>query len=244
MSSSTHGKVGVRVVRLRYPLPETRAILTRFLPREFMEQAITPVKNAIGQEVILAGDRIGVFNSEQGLGFDLAYRPGTLKEMLKQMASGNPEESYQPEPMRREFLEREPRIRVMDEQGVDSSVLFPAGMALAAEHYVKNTAALYANIHSFNRWYDETWGFNRDGRLFATALLSLRDLDSAVKEAESVIERGAKVVLFPTGPVNGRSPGDPYFDPGTGALGRSRCHRFVPHHGELVQRAPSTGLGL
>ena len=192
---------------------ETRDAFTRFLPREFMEQAITPVKNAIGQEVILAGDRIGVFNSEQGLGFDLAYRPGTLKEMLKQMASGNPEESYQPEPMRREFLEREPRIRVMDEQGVDSSVLFPAGMALAAEHYVKNTAALYANIHSFNRWYDETWGFNRDGRLFATALLSLRDLDSAVKEAESVIERGAKVVLFPTGPVNGRSPGDPYFDP-------------------------------
>jgi predicted TIM-barrel fold metal-dependent hydrolase len=28
-----------------------------------------------------------------------------------------------------------------------------------------------------------------------------------------VLDRGARVVLFPTGPANGRSPGDPYFDP-------------------------------
>ena len=54
-------------------------------------------------------------------------------------------------------------------------------MALAAEHYVADTEALYANLFSFNRWYDETWGFNHDDRLFATALLSLRDLDKAVE---------------------------------------------------------------
>ncbi len=27
------------------------------------------------------------------------------------------------------------------------------------------------------------------------------------------MSRGARIVLLPTGPVNGRSPGDPYFDP-------------------------------
>ena len=86
-------------------------------------------------------------------------------------------------------------------------------MALAAEHYVKDTSALYANIHSFNRWYDETWGFNFENKIFATALLSLRDLDSAVAETEAVIERGARIVLLPTGPAYGRSPADPYFDP-------------------------------
>jgi predicted TIM-barrel fold metal-dependent hydrolase len=86
-------------------------------------------------------------------------------------------------------------------------------MALAAEHYVDDTDALYANLRSFNRWYDETWGFNFEDRLYATAVLSLRDLDQAVALTDDVLARGAKVVLLPTGPAYGRSPGDPYFDP-------------------------------
>ena len=69
---------------------EPRDAFTRYLPSEYMDRAITPIKNALGHEVILAGRRVATFNSEQGLGFDMAYRPGTLKEMLKQMGSGNP----------------------------------------------------------------------------------------------------------------------------------------------------------
>jgi predicted TIM-barrel fold metal-dependent hydrolase len=192
---------------------ETRDAFTRYLPKELHDRAVTPVRNANGEEVILAGARVARFNSEQGLGFDLAYKPGTLKDMLKQMASGNPDEAYQPEPMRPEFLEREPRLRLLEQQGVERCVLFPAGMALSAEHYVVDTEALYANLHAFNRWFDETWGFDYEDRLFATAILSLRDLDRAVELTDFVLERGARVVLLPTGPAYGRSPGDPYFDP-------------------------------
>jgi len=192
---------------------ETRDAFTRHLPEAYREKAILPVTNAAGHEVILAGSRIGTFNSEQGGGFDYANRPGSLKEMLKQMASGNPDETYRPEPMRPEYLEREPRLRLMERQGVEKAVVFPAGMALAAEHYVDDTDALYANLHSFNLWFDETWGFNHRDRLFAPALLSLRDLDAAVAEVDFVLERGARVVLLPTGPAYGRSPGEPYFDP-------------------------------
>jgi predicted TIM-barrel fold metal-dependent hydrolase len=192
---------------------EPRDSFTRYLPSAYLDRAMTPVLNADGQEVILAGSRVARFNSEQGLGFDLAYRPGSLKEMLRQMGSGNPDESYEPEPMRPEFLEREPRLRVMAEQGVDRAVVFPAGMALSAEHYVTDTDALYVNLHSFNRWFDETWGFDFEDRLFATAVLSLRDLDRAVVLTDEVIARGARAVLLPTGPAYGRSPGDPYFDP-------------------------------
>jgi predicted TIM-barrel fold metal-dependent hydrolase len=188
---------------------ETRDAFTRFLPSELHDRAITPITNAAGKEIILAGNRVATFNSEQGLGFDYAYKPGTLKEMLK----GNPDETYEPEPMRAEFLERAPRLELMAAQGVDKCVLFPAGMALAAEHYVTDTEALYANLFSFNRWYDETWGFNHEDRLYATAVMSLRDLDRAVELTDFVIDRGAKVVLLPTGPAYGRSPGDPYFDP-------------------------------
>jgi predicted TIM-barrel fold metal-dependent hydrolase len=192
---------------------ETRDAFTRYLPEDFHDRAITPVRNAAGQEIVLAGHRIATFNSEQGLGFDHAYKPGTLKEMLKQMASGNPDEAYQPEPMRPEFVERQPRLALLEQQGVGKCVLFPAGMALAAEHYVTDTEALYANLLSFNRWFDETWGFDHEDRLFATAVLSLRDLDKAVELTDFVLEQGARVVLLPTGPAYGRSPGDPYFDP-------------------------------
>lgn len=192
---------------------EPRDAFTRYLPEAYRDRAITPVRNAVGQEIILAGRRIATFNSEQGLGFDLAYRPGTLKEMLKQMGSGNPEETYQPEPVRPEYLEREPRLALLDKQGVERCVVFPAGMALAAEHYVADTDALYVNLQSFNRWYDETWGFDYDNKLYATAVVSLRDLDRAVALTDEVLERGAKVVLLPTGPAYGRTPSHPYYDP-------------------------------
>ena len=76
---------------------EPRDAFTRYLPKEYLDRAITPVRDASGAERILAGKRVATFNSESGLGFDMAYRPGTLKEMLKQMSSGNPEETYQPE---------------------------------------------------------------------------------------------------------------------------------------------------
>jgi predicted TIM-barrel fold metal-dependent hydrolase len=91
-------------------------------------------------------------------------------------------------------------------------VLFPGALALSAEHYVTDTEALYASLSAYNRWFDETWGFNHQDRIYATALLSLRDLDRAVALTDEIIARGAKVVLLPTGPAYGRSPGDPYFD--------------------------------
>lgn len=191
---------------------EPRDSFTRFLPQDMLDRALTWVPNAKGEDVILAGARVARFNSEQGLGCEVAYRPGSLKEMLKQMGSGNPDETYEPGPMLPEYLEREPRLAVMDAQGIESAVLFPAGTALSAEHYVSDTEALYANLHSFNRWFDEEWGFDR-GRLYPTAVISLRDLDSAVKLTDDVLERGARIVLIPTGPAYGRSPGDPYFDP-------------------------------
>ncbi len=192
---------------------EPRDAFTKYLPERFRDKALTPVRLANGKEAILAGRRVATFNSESGLGFDLAYRPGSLKEMLKQMGSGNPDETYEPEPIRIEYLEREPRLRLLEQQGVERCILFPAGMALAAEHYVLDTDALYANVASFNRWYDETWGFNYQDKIYATALLSLRDLDQAITATDDIIARGAKVVLLPTGPAYGRSPGDPYFDP-------------------------------
>ena len=69
---------------------ETRDAFTRYLPKEFLDRAITPVRNAEGQEVILAGGRVATFNSEQGMGFDYAYRPGTLQRNAAPDGVGQP----------------------------------------------------------------------------------------------------------------------------------------------------------
>ena len=147
------------------------------------------------------------------MGFDYAYRPGSLSQMLKEMASGDPDARYEPEPMREEYVDRAARLKLLDAQGVARCVLYPGALALSAEGYVADTDALYANLSSFNRWYDETWGFNYEDRIYATALLSLRDLDRAVELTDEILARGARVVLLPTGPAYGRGPADPYFDP-------------------------------
>ena len=165
--------------------------------------------------MVLAGSRIANFVSDHGMGFDSSYRPGSLRGMLQAMASGDPAAEYEPEPMRPEFLDRDLRLKLLDEQGVAKAVVFPRSLALAAEKYLGgDVEALYANINSYNRWYNEAWGFNYEDRLYATALLSLRDLERGIESVEYVIDHGARVVLLlPIGPAYGRSPGDPYFDP-------------------------------
>jgi predicted TIM-barrel fold metal-dependent hydrolase len=60
---------------------------------------------------------------------------------------------------------------------------------------------------------NETWGFDYHGRIYTPAVLSLRDLDEAVRELDHVLGLGATFIMLNAGPAYGRSPGDPYFDP-------------------------------
>ena len=101
----------------------------------------------------------------------------------------------------------------MDEQGIESAIVYPATMGTMAEHYVRGVKPLYANLHAYNLWLDETWGFDHESRIYTPAVLSLRDLDAAVAELEFVLDRGAKFMMLNAGPAYGRSPADPYFDP-------------------------------
>lgn len=183
---------------------------TRYLAAEDLARAITPVTLASGEQALLAGGRL-VTGLDHPI--DKAHRPGALKEMLRQMRSGKPTEGYQLEDLRPEYLERTPRLALMDEQGLERVIVYPATMGTMAENYVKGVRPLYANLHSYNRWLDETWGFNYQDRIYAPAVLSLRDLDSAVAELDAVLSAGARLIMLNAGPAYGRSPGDPYFDP-------------------------------
>ena len=103
-------------------------------PRNFTIGPSPPVRGADGKEVILAGHRVATFNSEAGLGFDLAYRPGSLKEMLKHMGSGQPGGGIRAEPMRPEYIERDPS------PGIDGAAGRRAGSHLSGRHGVVRRA--------------------------------------------------------------------------------------------------------
>ena len=222
---------------------EARDSFTRYLPAEFMEQAVTTVVRADGSEAVFAGDRVAVFNTEPGGRYERAPRPGSLKEMLRKMATSDPDDAYQLEPMRPAYVDRQARLALMDQQGVEKAIIYPAAGALACEQYIANTDALYANIHSFNRWYNETWGFQFRHRIYAPALLSLRSLRQAVEEVDFVLSQGARLILLPAGPAYGRSPGDPYFDPVWARINEAGAIGLLSHHVLLVQRAHLAGVG-
>lgn len=190
---------------------EPRDSFTRHIEPRWRDHAVRAVKEG-DREIILVGERKMTFMEGYEL-YDLVGRPGSLKEMLHQMKSGIVNEGdYQWEPPRPEYLGREARLAKMDEQGVDACLLFPS-VAGVVEHFFEGPEPLYANYRAFNRWLEETWGFAHKDRIYALPSLSLCDLDLALAELDWVLSKGAKVVSMRPGPVAGRSPGDPYFDP-------------------------------
>ncbi len=97
------------------------------------------------------------------------------------------------------------------------------------EHALRHDAeATFAALTAFNRWLEEEWGFGADGRIFGVPLLSLVDVELAVVELERLLARGARMVHLSVGPVNGRSPGDPCFDPVWARLAEARVPVAFP----------------
>ncbi|GAA3204739.1 amidohydrolase family protein [Actinocorallia longicatena] len=111
------------------------------------------------------------------------------------------------------FMERGARLELMDEQGVEASIMLPT-LGVAVENDMRHDVELtYASLRAFNRWLEEDWGYGADGRLFAVPMLSLLDPEHAMIELHRVLGEGARLVHLCPGPTGGRSPADPLFDP-------------------------------
>ena len=99
----------------------------------------------VGHKGLLANERIvTAFEKEHDL--DKAYLPGSLAEMLKKRASGDPADAERFfEPMQPEYLHKDARLKQLEEQQIEKSIMYPGGWALLAEPFLDDTNALYDN---------------------------------------------------------------------------------------------------
>jgi len=184
--------------------------MKEYLPRQYHGEWL-PARKAgpDGRFGLHVGERM-VENAESNAQ-GLVPPPGRLKEWLKAMKEGksNVEGWIQPTP---DMMERDARIKKLDEFGVDGSILF-VGEFVSTFGYYTNPQAGHAVLHAYNEYVNDNWSFNADDRYYATGCLALWDRDKAVEEVEWLIKRGVRVVVMPMGPAGGKSAADPYFDP-------------------------------
>jgi predicted TIM-barrel fold metal-dependent hydrolase len=172
-----------------------------------------------GRQRLIVGGEINRFIPNPT--FANVSKPGALADYFRAKAGvGDMRAAFgelEPIETRPEYRDRDARLRLMDEQGMEATIMLPTlgvGMESALED---DPEALLAAFRAFNRWLDDDWGFNYQDRIYGAPYITLVDVDWAVEELEYALERNVGIVLMRPGSVWGararRTPGDPAHDP-------------------------------
>jgi predicted TIM-barrel fold metal-dependent hydrolase len=209
--------------KLPYPLfdadnhlYETQDSLTQFLPKPYRD--VIQYVQVNGRTKIAIRGQISDYIPNPT--FEVVARPGAMEEYFKH---GNPEGKSRREifgePMRAlsAFREPGPRLALMNDLGVDRTLMFPTLASLIEERMRDDPALIHVVVHALNQWLDDVWGFNYQGRIFTTPVISLPIVEKAIEELDWVVSRGARAILVRPAPVPGyrgpRSFALPEFDP-------------------------------
>ncbi len=195
---------------------ETTDAFTKFLPKEY--DGLVKYVEVNGRTKIAIRNVISDYIPNPT--FSVVGRPGAQAEYFKH---GNPEGKTRRElmgdPIRspESFFSPEPRLKLMDELGLDRAIMWPTLASVLEERMPDDPRGTHAVIHALNQWMHEHWTFNYEGRIFPTPVITLPIVAEAIKELEWVVERGAKIILIRPAPVPGyegyRSFALPEFDP-------------------------------
>jgi predicted TIM-barrel fold metal-dependent hydrolase len=195
---------------------ETADAITRHLPKKWAKALQFVIVN--GRTKLAIDGHISDYIPNPT--FDVVAAPGAhLKYYRGENAEGLSLREITGAPIRatEAFRNGTARLEVMDHQGLHASILFPTLFSAIERRMSYDHDLLGAALHSLNQWTLEEWGFDRMGRIFATPVISLADIDWATKELDWALENGARVVVIRPAPVpgyrGGRSPGSPDFDP-------------------------------
>jgi predicted TIM-barrel fold metal-dependent hydrolase len=193
--------------RLDYPvfdadnhMYEQKDAFTRYLPDEYKH--VIRYVQVDGRDKLAIKGQISEYIPNPT--FTKVAAPGAQAEYFK---NGNPEGKSRREMLGKPilspdaFFRPEPRLKMMDEQGVDRAIMWPTLASVLEERLANDPEATHAVIHAFNQWMYEEWTFNYEGRIFATPVVTLPVVDEAIRELDWIAERGAKVILIRPAPV-------------------------------------------
>jgi len=144
--------------------------------------------------------------------FDRTNKPGSMLEILHRKGDVQWKDSYSAENMLPAYQDRDARIELMDEQGIEAALLLPSVGVVVEQSLIGDPELTCASLRAFNRWLEDDWGYAYRERIFAVPMLSLLDLEQALAELERVLAAGARMVHLRPGPVANRSPADARFD--------------------------------
>ena len=198
---------------------ETRDAFSRYIDPQYASRTFLVHTDTDGVDHMSIDGRPYVFSPAK---FDRTNPPGSLLANLRDPERAEYARTFTAEAMLPGYQDRDARLALMDAQGIEASVMLPS-LAVCVEHPIRHDPLLTdAVLRAFNRWLEDDWGYAYQDRIFGVPMLSLLDLDLALVELDRVLAAGARLVHLLAGPVGGRSPADPHFDPFWARLDEAR----------------------
>jgi len=169
-------------------------------------------------------DALAIEDDERGYAW-LTWR-GRQLSLADHQIPGRPEpigalrlalEAGQPAPARyddlvvREYEDAAARLGALDRFGLDGAVLFPNFGLIWEEMLGDGTGALCANLRAVNRWQAAN-AVDGGGRLFPVAHVTLRDVDWAVEEVQTLGRAGVRLAMLAPALADGRRLSHPEHD--------------------------------
>lgn len=114
------------------------------------------------------------------------------------------------------YLPRE-RLKAMDADGVDYSVLYPSVAGLAGETFgrLEDSQFELACVQAYNDWLIEEWG-SESRRFISQCIVPIFPVETTVAEIKRAIAKGHRGVVFPAVPMELRNVphlNDSVYDP-------------------------------
>lgn len=157
-------------------------------------------------EIVIDGQRIthsGDLSIEELLGVAVGYG---------QKEEGKGLKSFDPAAVFSHSLEdMEKRLQFLDHEGIECQFIYPT-LGLFWEDLVTDAELAAAHCRAYNTWMLEVCAGARK-RLYPVGHISLRHPAEAVRELQRLAKAGVRAVFLGAFPVDGKSFGNPEFDP-------------------------------
>jgi predicted TIM-barrel fold metal-dependent hydrolase len=151
--------------------------------------------------------------------FDPVAKAGALSAYFRGNPQGrSPVEMLRDrERCRPEYRDRDARVRVLAEQGLEAVWMFPTLGVVYEELLKHDPEAVCLMFRAFNQWLIEDWGFAYQDKIFSAPYLTLANLDWALRELDWALAKGARVIVMrPAAAFTADGPSSPFaarFDP-------------------------------